>query len=84
MKIFLLSIISVSALIFGYVFLNDVYRKRKSFSKAPWAPLLGIGFLTDFLDTLGIGSFAVTTSFYKFTKGHPGNAQRRPLPPDRH
>jgi uncharacterized membrane protein YfcA len=68
MKIFLLSIISVSALIFGYVFLNDVYRKRKSFSKAPWAPLLGIGFLTDFLDTLGIGSFAVTTSFYKFTK----------------
>lgn len=29
---------------------------------------LGIGFVTDFLDTLGIGSFAVTTSFYKFFK----------------
>lgn len=27
---------------------------------------LAIGFVTDFLDTLGIGSFAVTTSFYKF------------------
>lgn len=26
---------------------------------------LGIGFLTDFLDTLGIGSFAVTTTLYK-------------------
>lgn len=29
---------------------------------------LGIGLVTDFLDTLGIGSFAVTTSFYKFFK----------------
>ena len=29
---------------------------------------LAIGFVTDFLDTLGIGSFAVTTSFYKFFK----------------
>jgi uncharacterized membrane protein YfcA len=29
---------------------------------------LGIGFLTDFLDTLGIGSFAPTTSFFKFFK----------------
>jgi uncharacterized membrane protein YfcA len=27
---------------------------------------LGIGFLTDFLDTLGIGSFAPTTSLFKF------------------
>ncbi len=29
---------------------------------------LAIGFVTDFLDTLGIGSFAVTTSLYKFFK----------------
>jgi uncharacterized membrane protein YfcA len=29
---------------------------------------LGIGFVTDFLDTLGIGSFAVTTSFFKLFK----------------
>jgi uncharacterized membrane protein YfcA len=68
MKIFLLAIIGVSAAVFGWIFLSDVYRKRKNLSPAPWAPLLFIGFLTDFLDTLGIGSFAVTTSFYKFTK----------------
>jgi uncharacterized membrane protein YfcA len=32
---------------------------------------LGIGFLTDFLDTLGIGSFAVTTALYKMFKVSP-------------
>jgi uncharacterized membrane protein YfcA len=40
-------------------------RGRLAFPK----PLeLGIGFVTDFFDTLGIGSFAVTTSFFKFFK----------------
>ena len=68
MKIFLQAVIAFSAVVFGAIFLRDVYRKRKAFSTAPWGPLLGIGFLTDFLDTLGIGSFAVTTSFYKFFK----------------
>jgi uncharacterized membrane protein YfcA len=68
LKNFLLSLISVSACVFGFIYLRDIYRKRKEFSKAPWGPLLFIGLLTDFLDTLGIGSFAVTTSFYKFLK----------------
>jgi uncharacterized membrane protein YfcA len=30
---------------------------------------LGIGFITNFFDTLGIGSFATTTSLYKFLRG---------------
>lgn len=29
---------------------------------------LGVGFVTDFLDTLGVGSFATTTAFYRFGK----------------
>jgi uncharacterized membrane protein YfcA len=32
---------------------------------------LGIGFVTDFLDTLGIGSFATTTAFFRFLKQVP-------------
>ena len=32
---------------------------------------LGIGFVTDFFDTLGIGSFAPTTALFKFTKSVP-------------
>jgi uncharacterized membrane protein YfcA len=68
MKYFLLALISVTALIFAVYFLKDVYRRRKDHSKASWVPLIGIGFITNFFDTLGIGSFAPTTSFYKFTK----------------
>ena len=33
-----------------------------------WPTLLGIGFVTNFFDTLGIGSFATTTSFFKVLK----------------
>ncbi len=32
----------------------------------PSGPALGIGFVTNFFDTLGIGSFAPTTSLFKF------------------
>jgi len=35
---------------------------------APNAKHLGIGFVTNFFDTLGIGSFATTTASYKFWK----------------
>jgi uncharacterized membrane protein YfcA len=37
----------------------------------PTAAENGIGFLTDFLDTLGIGSFATTTALYKLLKLGP-------------
>jgi uncharacterized membrane protein YfcA len=39
--------------------------------RRPTAAELGIGFLTDFLDTLGIGSFAVTTALFKLLKTAP-------------
>ena len=68
MKYFLLAIISVSTVLFVVSFLKDFLNKRGSLSKAPWPPLMGMGFVANFFDTLGIGSFATTTSFYKFTK----------------
>lgn len=37
-------------------------------SPVPRPKLLFIGFITDFFDTLGIGSYAPTTSLFKFTK----------------
>jgi len=44
-------------------------RRRKSTEPASPTPLdLGIGFVTNFFDTLGIGSFATTTSLYKLWK----------------
>ena len=68
MKYLLLGLIGVSAVIFAAYFFKDVYKRRKEFYRAPWIPLTGIGFVTNFFDTLGIGSFAPTTSFYKFAK----------------
>jgi uncharacterized membrane protein YfcA len=38
---------------------------------APNLPQVGIGFFTDFLDTLGIGSFATTTALFRFLKQCP-------------
>ncbi len=40
---------------------------------APNAAHLGIGAVTNFFDTLGIGSFAPTTAIYKFLKMVPDN-----------
>ena len=68
MYLFLVAIISISALVFAFYYLKDVYRLRKDFPNASWVPLAGIGFVSNFFDTLGIGSFATTTAFYKFTK----------------
>lgn len=42
-------------------------RRRGGFA-LPKPIEFGIGFVTDFLDTLGVGSFAVTTSFFKLFK----------------
>ena len=39
--------------------------------RPPSLPQIGIGFLTNFFDTLGIGSFAPTTSLFTFTRMVP-------------
>lgn len=54
--------------IFGYYYITDVFRNRKTFSEKPWSGLLGTGFITNFFDTLGIGSFAPQTAIFKFFK----------------
>jgi uncharacterized membrane protein YfcA len=47
---------------------SAVRRRRSSEPTAPTLLDLGIGFVTNFFDTLGIGSFATTTSMYKLLK----------------
>lgn len=53
---------------FGFYFITDVFKNRKMFSGKPWSGLLGTGFITNFFDTLGIGSFAQQTAIFKFFK----------------
>jgi uncharacterized membrane protein YfcA len=47
-------------------------RRRHRLSGRPGVADLGIGFITDFLDTLGIGSYATTTALFKF-RGRPAD-----------
>jgi uncharacterized membrane protein YfcA len=47
---------------------SAIRRRRNSEPTAPTLLDLGIGFVTNFFDTLGIGSFATTTSMYKLLK----------------
>ena len=46
-------------------------RSRQSDLGAPSAAQIAIGAVTDFLDTLGIGSFATTTTLYRTTSAVP-------------
>jgi uncharacterized membrane protein YfcA len=48
----------------GFFFV-DFFKNKKNLSKTGWLGLIGIGFITNLLDTLGIGSFATQTSLFK-------------------
>ena len=46
--------------------------KRHGLRERPTLADIAIGFVTDFLDTLGIGSYAPTTALFKF-RGKPAD-----------
>jgi len=68
MIILLKSILGVFAAVYAAVFGVDFFKNRDKLSKAPWPALAGTGFVTNALDTLGIGSFAPQTAVFKFFK----------------
>jgi uncharacterized membrane protein YfcA len=68
MSIILKVILGIMTGSFGFYYITDVFRNRKTFSGKAWSGLLGTGFITNFFDTLGIGSFAQQTAIFKFFK----------------
>jgi uncharacterized membrane protein YfcA len=64
----LLSALGILSAFFLYFFFRDFSKSRTHLGDARWSTLLGIGFVTNFFDTLGIGSFAPTTAFFKFLR----------------
>lgn len=60
--------LGVFAVIYLAAWLPDILRRRQSEEVSPGVKHTSIGFVTNFFDTLGIGSFATTTSFYKLWK----------------
>ena len=68
MDIILKAVLGLVTSFFSFYYLKDVFRNRKLFSDRPWSGLLSTGFITNFFDTLGIGSFAQQTAIFKFFK----------------
>ncbi len=68
MVIILKTALGLLTSLFGFYYLADVRKSRKTFSAKPWPGLLGTGCFTNMLDTLGIGSFAQQTALFKFFK----------------
>lgn len=66
----LLAVLVLTALVFIGAWRRAV-RTQKESGRWPSPIQLAIGFVTDFLDTLGIGSFATTTAAYKLFKVVP-------------
>jgi len=66
----LLGIIAVMAIAFVIAWIRAAKRQKHD-SRRPSAIQIAIGVVTDFLDTLGIGSFATTTAAYKLFKVVP-------------
>jgi uncharacterized membrane protein YfcA len=68
MDIILKTVLGLMTSFFGFYYIRDVIKNRKFFSNKPWSGLFGTGFITNFFDTLGIGSFAQQTAIFKFFK----------------
>ena len=64
----LLAILGAAGVFFLVSFVMDIVKHKDDLGKEN--PVIGffIGLVTDFFDTLGIGSFAPTTLFFKITK----------------
>jgi uncharacterized membrane protein YfcA len=66
MTIRTLLLLGLAAVALGLIIVWTAAIRRRGEFGLPTPLQAGIGFVTDFLDTLGIGSFAVTISLYKF------------------
>lgn len=64
----LLTLLGALLVYFLFYFIRDLAKNRGNWGSGSWIVAGAIGFVTDFLDTLGIGSFAPTTMLLEITK----------------
>lgn len=57
--------------VFGVYYAKDVLKHKEDFKDVKYIPTIIIGVLANFFDTLGIGSYATSTTAFKFTKSCP-------------
>lgn len=56
---------------FGVYYVKDIFKHKEDFKEVKYVPTIIIGVLANFFDTLGIGSYATSTTAFKFTKSCP-------------
>ena len=66
MRSWLFVALGVVGMVYLWIWVSSVRSRRGSEPAMPTPLHLGIGFVTNFFDTLGIGSFAPTTALYRF------------------
>ncbi|HEY3157808.1 MAG TPA: sulfite exporter TauE/SafE family protein [Vicinamibacterales bacterium] len=64
-KTILLATLLIITVVYSLLWAVEARRRRTPGRAAPTATGVGIGFITNFFDTLGIGSFATTTTLYR-------------------
>lgn len=67
-KTYLFIALTAFAAFYLYTWLTAIRRQHNTEPVTPTPLHAGIGFVTNFFDTLGIGSFATTTAFFKLWK----------------
>jgi len=67
----LLGLLAIFALVFCAVLIKDVFGRKSEWEDKPTITAALIGLVTDFFDTLGIGSFAPSAALFKATKQVP-------------
>ena len=58
----------ILAIFYSYVLIRDIIKHKNVLENVSVAKAAIIGFVVNFFDTLGIGSFAPQTALLKFTK----------------
>lgn len=60
--------ILIYGFVFGFILLRDCLKHKEDFTRTKLVPLAFIGFISDLLDTWGIGSFATCQAGFKFSR----------------
>ncbi len=69
----ILGFLLLLTLYYSWYFVRDLYSTRGAWGTGSWHINFLIGWITNFLDTLGIGSFATTTMALNVTKQMPND-----------
>ncbi|MGN1165002.1 MAG: TSUP family transporter [Lachnospiraceae bacterium] len=64
-------VLIIWTVVFGVYYVRDVLKHKEDFKDVKYVPTIIIGVLANFFDTLGIGSYATSTTAFKFTKTCP-------------